>query len=103
MYYRNNLQPDPMVDYELVDIYGNEYVGRWLVGKTYEGWYVKSDEVESYKAVYSQNELRIYGYRPVGSNREFKRYIPKRLLDDAFYGHKSISDFRETPEILSYI
>lgn len=107
MYYRTNLQPDPMKDYELIDIYGNEYIGRWLVGRTYEGWYIKlfiSDDKEGqYNSIYSQKELKIYGYKPLGSKHEFTHYIPRKLLDEAFYGHQAISDFRTTPEILSYI
>ena len=109
MYYRLKMQPDPMKDYELQDIYGNTYLGRWLVGKTYEGWYIKNSIGEQNNlakkpgAIYSQKEIKIYSYRLADSDREFKNYIPRRLLDEAFFGHMCISDFRETPGISSYL
>ena len=112
MYYRLNLQPDPMKDYYLQDIYGNTYIGRWLVGNTYEGWYIKEViDPQNYLAkeagkIYSQKEIKIYSYKlddEESDKRTYKNYIPKRVLDEAFFGHKEIGDFRETPEILSYI
>lgn len=98
MYIRSKLQPDPMTDYVLEAEDGSVYIGRWLVGNTYEGWYIKQtvSGIEKTRGVYSQKELRITHY----SNR---LYIPKALMDDAFYGKGEISDFRETPEILKYV
>lgn len=109
MHYRLNFQPDPMKDYKLMDIYGNEYIGRWLVGRTYEGWYIKTlfnkenNLAKVPHAIYSQKEIKMYGYKLVDSEHEYKNYIPRRLLDEAFSGHTHISDFGETPEILSYL
>ena len=104
MYYRMNLQPQSMEDYELIDIYGNTYIGQWLVGSNYEGWYIKAGlSCDPKPGVYSQKEIKIYGYRPVGSDKDYKNYISKKLLDEAFYGHTHISDFRETPAIMSYL
>lgn len=122
MHNRMNMQPDPMKDYVLLTD-DCAYVGRWLPGNTYEGWYLTGivlyaddeDKIEELTPrILSQKELKVIEYVPVEdyelamSSEEARgikvhRYIPKALLDEAFYGRQEISDFRCTPDILCYL
>lgn len=90
---RTNLQPDPMTDYYLESIDGTVYFGRWLVGKSYEGWYLKprSGTPITERCVKSQNELGIISFSETEPGSPVKRYIPKILLDEAFRGKSEIA------------
>lgn len=109
MYVRSRMQPDPMKDYILEDEDGNKFLGRWLVGAEYEGWYVKAyfDEQgakhECAPVIYSQKELHIMWYKPSEGKGIRKRYIPKKTLDEGFWGLAAIQNFSETPEMEVYL
>ncbi len=105
---RSKMQPNPMRDYILEDINGKRYTGRWLVGNTYEGWYIT--EIDGYnlkKAGYSpriekQKDLKIrYFYENDGIYARHV-YIPKKILDANFQGKQEIPRFIE-PDTLFYI
>ena len=116
MYRRDSMQPDPVKDYVLLTD-DCAYVGRWLPGNTYEGWYLTGiilytdgeDKVEELTPrILSQKELKVIEYVPLdkymsGKHVKVNKYIPKALLDEAFYGHQEISDFRCAPDILCYL
>ena len=112
MFTRTTLQPEPMKDYILFDKDHYAYLGRWLVGNTYEGWYIKEylnpeHRDKELPAIFSQKELEVQLFAPVEefdvSNPKARNYIPKALLDEAFYGHTEVEDFRCTPDILCYL
>ncbi|MBO7450885.1 MAG: hypothetical protein J6U54_11010 [Clostridiales bacterium] len=109
MYERSRMQPDPMKDYILEDEDSNRFLGRWLVGKVYEGWYIKAyldkqgAKHECTPAIYSQKELHIMWYEPADVRGKRKRYIPKKTLDAGFWGLAAIQDFRDTPEMEEYL
>lgn len=97
MYIRSKMQPDPMQDYILEDVYGKHHVGRWLVGNTYEGWYIRNEH-----KIYSQDELQVLYFKPKDKVDTWKRYIPKVVLDLAFLGRSEVADFRNCLEMTPY-
>ena len=98
MFQREYMQPNPMQTYILETADGTEYVGRWLVGNTYEGWYLQDEP----RGIFSQKELDVVFYSECCNSHEMKhRYIPKKLLDNMFRGRKEIPHL--SPEILCYI
>ena len=103
MYRRVNFQPDPMNDYILEDTEGNAYLGRWLVGNTYEGWYIKRFTDPSRKpTILSQKELKIVYFYENNSMLTRHRYVPKKILDNAFCGRMEIEGFSSL-EMLCYV
>ena len=113
MFDREKMQPEDWILYILFDKDGNGFIGRWLCGKdSYEGWYVihafSDDKLEDkLPAIFSQKELKVKEYVALddfnSGNYVTKHYVPRHLLDEAFYGHDRIEDFRCTPDILCYI
>lgn len=109
MFKRTKMQPDPMKECILQDEDGALHYGKWLVGNTYEGWYIIKSQNPELKTpcILSQKEAKIVYFAPFeefeSNNYHPKRYIPKALLDEAFYGHAEVEDFRCTPDILCYL
>ena len=95
MFKRTKVQPDPMKDYILEDSNGFLFLGRWLVGKTYEGWYIK--DVSSLKAdiktpfIISQKTLKVMNYYDVDDPKKKHRYISKDYLDEVYKGRDEVS------------
>lgn len=89
MYKRENMQPEPFKFYTLRDKFGNTYLGRWLSGnKSYEGWYLRSKNTPMINPmIKSQKELKIVSY---SDKYETHRYIPKKILDEAFDGKDEV-------------
>lgn len=103
MYRRANFQPDPMKDYILEDAEGNAYLGRWLVSNTFEGWYVKKFvDPERKPEIISQKELKIIFFYEDTNALTCHRYVPKKILDDAFRGRNEVGGF-SSPEMLCYM
>lgn len=105
MYIRSNMQPDLEKDYILETEDGKQYVGRWLVGRKYEGWYIKELPNNHYvRYIFSQKELPVRWFKLKDDESDrFHRYIPKAILDEAFCGHDEMPDFNLCPEINPYL
>lgn len=99
MYRRVNLQPDPMKDYILETLSGVEYIGRWLAGATYEGWYVKTEDGGK---VVPQSILKVIVFREPYKGAARHKYIPRKYLDRAFKEKFEVVHFIE-PDILCYL
>ena len=110
MYNRSNMEPHLMTDYILFCDDGNSYIGHYLRGKTYEGWYVKdciNIPKEDLPKIFSQKELKCLAFTKLADfgdeHNEVRRYIPLKLLDEAFQGHQEVHDFEHAPDILCYL
>ena len=108
LHVRYRMQPDPMEDYILTTESGSQLLGRWLVGNTYEGWYIKGyfdDEgtLHECRHVYSQKELNVSRFQPFNMMGNEKPYIPKEILDESFHHLAAVEDFRGTPEMGQYL
>lgn len=109
IYVRYRMQPDPMKDYILTTEGGERLLGRWLVGNTYEGWYIKGyfDERSATwhecQHVYSQKELNVSQFEPFDRTGHSKPYIPKKILDEGFHDLAAVEDFRAVPEMGQYL
>ena len=107
MYKRVNMQPDPMKDYILECEDGSAYIGRWLVGNDYEGWYLKNvkdiQENSDMPKIVSQKDLKVVKFYDRKNPTVGHQYIPKKLLDEAFWGRSEILNFYTTPDIMCYL